>query len=105
MQEISLIVDEGVDGEAFLGLSGQDLAGIGVKLGPRMKLMKLIQENVVQQKISIPDSLYRIPIGSGIVKEIPIVVREITVDDILSINTESGDTVETSAAVYNQLVC
>jgi hypothetical protein len=38
-----IFLDEGIDGHTFMGLSVEELIGIGFKLGPSLKLLKFIE--------------------------------------------------------------
>ncbi|KZR96338.1 Uncharacterized protein APZ42_009380 [Daphnia magna] len=51
-----LTIDEGVDGETLSSLSIQDLFGIGLKLGPRLKLFKFI-ELLNKARLCVPTTL------------------------------------------------
>lgn len=72
-----LTIDEGVDGETLSSLSIQDLIGIGLKLGPRLKLFKFI-ELLNKARLCVPT--------------IPTAEAEVlTVDEIFSIETEQHE--------------
>jgi hypothetical protein len=70
----SLTINEGVDGETLSSLLIQDLIGIGLKLGPRLKLIKFI-ELLNKAKWCVPTT----PTAEADI---------LTVDNILAIETE-----------------